>query len=102
MKTITVKGVGKASVKPDLIVISMRLETEDKEYTTTTLAAAQRIDALNKSLEEIGFGKDALKTTDFSVRTVYESVREQGGNYKSVFKGVCVQSHFKSRVWLRR
>ncbi len=87
MKTITVKGVGNASVKPDLIVISMRLETEDKEYTTTTLAAAQRIDALNKSLEEIGFGKDALKTTDFSVRTVYESVREQGGNYKSVFKG---------------
>lgn len=40
MKTITVKGVGNASVKPDLIVISMRLETEDKEYTTTTLAAA--------------------------------------------------------------
>ena len=87
MKTITVKGVGKVSVKPDLIVISMRLETEDKEYATTTETAAQRIDALNKSLEEIGFGKDALKTTDFSVRTVYESVREQNGAYKSVFKG---------------
>ena len=29
MKTITVKGVGNVSVKPDLIVISMNLETKN-------------------------------------------------------------------------
>lgn len=31
MKTITVKGTGRVSAKPDLIVVSMRLETEDKD-----------------------------------------------------------------------
>ena len=30
-KTITVKGVGNVSVKPDLIVVSMKLATEDRE-----------------------------------------------------------------------
>ena len=47
MKTITVKGVGSVSVKPDLIVISMNLETKNKDYEKTMDYAAQRIDLLN-------------------------------------------------------
>ena len=51
MKTITVKGMGKVSVAPDLIVISMRLETEDKEYEKTMALAAEKIELLNKDDE---------------------------------------------------
>lgn len=32
MKTITIKGIGQIALKPDLIVISMKMETIDKEY----------------------------------------------------------------------
>ena len=32
MKTITINGVGKVAIKPDLIVISMNLKTLDKDY----------------------------------------------------------------------
>ena len=42
-KTIIVKGVGNVSVKPDLIVVSMKLATEDREYDKTMELAAQRI-----------------------------------------------------------
>lgn len=92
-KTITVKGTGRVSVKPDMIVVSMRLETKDKEYDKTMESAAERIELINKSLEEIGFEKQAVKTTDFNVRTDYESVRDKDNNYKSVFKGyVCNHS----------
>ena len=86
-KTITVKGVGNVSVKPDLIVVSMKLATEDREYDKTMELAAQRISLINDSLETIGFEKNSVKTTDFNVCTNYESVKDKSGNYKSVFKG---------------
>ncbi len=90
MKTITVKGIGNVSVKPDWIIVSMKLETEDKEYDKTTELAAERITLINESLAKIGFERNSVKTTDFNVRTNYESVKDKNGNYKSVFKGyVC-------------
>ena len=52
-KTITVKGVGNVSVKPDLIVVSMKLATEDREYEKTMELAAERISLINDSLETI-------------------------------------------------
>lgn len=95
MKTITIKGTGRISVKPDLIVVAIRLETEDKEYDKTMETAAKRIDVLNKSLEELGFEKNAAKTTSFNVRTNYESVRDKDGSYKSVFKGYVCNHNLK-------
>ena len=82
-KTITVKGVGNVSVKPDLIVVSMKLATEDREYDKTMELAAQRISLINDSLETIGFEKNSVKTTDFNVRTNYESVKDKSGNYNA-------------------
>ena len=82
-KTITVKGVGNVSVKPDLIVVSMKLGTEDREYDKTMELAAERISLINDSLEKIGFEKNSVKTTDFNVRTNYESVKDKSGNYKN-------------------
>ena len=90
MNTITVKGIGNVSVKPDWIIVSMKLETENKEYDKTTELAAERITLINESLAKIGFESNSVKTTDFNVRTNYESVKDKNGNYKSVFKGyVC-------------
>ena len=95
MKTITVKGTGRLSVKPDLIVISMRLETGEKEYDKTTELAAERIDQLDRALGEVGFGKGVMKTTSFNVRTDYENVRDKDGAYKSVFKGYVCNHNLK-------
>lgn len=94
-KTITVKGVGNVSVKPDLIVVSMKLATEDREYDKTMELAEEQISFINDSLEEIGFEKNSVKTTDFNVRTNYESVKDKSGNYKSVFKGYVCNHNLK-------
>ena len=94
-KIITVKGVGNVSVKPDLIVVSMKLATEDREYEKTMELAAERISLINGSLEKIGFKKNSVKTTDFNVRTNYESVKDKSGNYKSVFKGIGARLRFQ-------
>lgn len=60
-RTITVKGYGHASVRPDLIVVSMTLETENKDYGKTMELAAGKIELLNNSLEKIGFEKNPSK-----------------------------------------
>ena len=93
MKTITVKGTGKLSQKPDLITVSMQLSSEDKEYDKAMQKAAEKTDHLNRAVETIGFAKNAVKTTDFNIRTKYESIKNRNGNYENVFCGyVCTHS----------
>lgn len=95
MKTITVKGVGNVSVKPDLVVLSMSLETRNRDYETAMREAASRIDHINESLLAIGFEKESVKTTDFNVRTDYESKKDRNGNYYRVFNGYVVNHRLK-------
>ena len=81
MKTITVKGVGKISVKPDCVVLSMALETKNHDYEAAMNEAANKIEHINKSLVAIGFEKESVKTTDFNVRTHYENKKDTKGHY---------------------
>ena len=80
-RTITVKGMGNAKTSPDYIVISMSLEAQNNDYDETMELADKQIDYLNASLEEIGFEKKAVKTTNFNVRTDYDNVKDKNGNY---------------------
>lgn len=61
MRTITVKGIGAVSVKPDLIVLRLSMVTEEYEYDAAMKAAAEKIDFLNKALEAAGFEKNRRK-----------------------------------------
>lgn len=86
-RTITVKGIGRASAKPDYVVLSMTLEAKHKEYQAAMDMAGNLIQHLNDTITAIGFEKGAAKTTNFNVRTDYERVKNRYGNYESVFCG---------------
>lgn len=94
-RTITVKGMGNAKTSPDYIVISMSLEAQNNDYDETMELAAKQIDYLNASLEEIGFEKKAVKTTNFNVRIDYDNVKDKNGNYKRVFNGYVCSHNLK-------
>lgn len=87
MRTITVKCIGAVSVKPDLIVLRLSMETAEYEYDAAMKAAAEKIDFLNKALEAAGFEKKSAKTADFRVRADYDRLNDGKGNYTSVFMG---------------
>lgn len=87
MRTITVKGIGAVSVKPDLIVLRLSMVTSEYEYDAAMKTAAEKIDFLNKALEAAGFEKKSAKTADFRVRADYDSLNDGKGNYTSVFMG---------------
>ena len=86
-RTITVRGVGSVSVKPDYITLSMTIDSHDKSYDRATEEAARRIDILQDATVSVGYKKDALKTASFNVETRYENVKDRQGNYKREFSG---------------
>lgn len=94
-KTITVKGVGKVSASPDLVVLSMVLESQDLIYEKAMDNAAKHIEQLNASLETVGFEKKSVKTTNFNVRTDYEYKRTKNGDNERVFNGYVVKHNLK-------
>ena len=97
-RTITVRGVGKATAKADFVTINMSMKTSDMEYDTAMDMAAVKIDGLYA-----GFGADDLKTTKFRVDTAYDTIKDRDGNYKRIFEGFVVhhdvrlQFDFESR-----
>lgn len=94
-KTIRIKGVGKASSRPDTIVIPLSLITTDLEYDKAISLASSRIDLISKALMGIGFKKESIKTTSFNVDTRYKSIKDRYNNYQSVFEGYEVSHKLK-------
>lgn len=91
-RLITVKGMGNVRVKPDVVVLSMELVSHRFEYEDTMELATATVSQLTTAIVGAGFKQEDVKTTNFNVRTSYESYRDADGNYKSKFDGyVCEQ-----------
>ena len=86
-RTITVKGVGSFKAKPDYVVISMNIESKDKDYAKAVENANKRINILEQTVSGIGFEKGSIKTTRFGVSAQYENKKDAGGSFKRVFAG---------------
>ncbi len=86
-RTIVVKGVGTATAKPDFVELSLTLFTDDKEYGAAMAKASDEIAELKSAVAGCGFEESALKTLDFNVDTLYDSVRDERGDYRQVFAG---------------
>ena len=95
MRTITVKGTGKVQVPVDWIELSLKLETTAPDYPAMMAQAAQRQNALQTSVQQLGFSDTDLKTLSYRVRTVTRSVRDAEGDYRDVFVGYCCTHAFR-------
>lgn len=93
--TITVRGIGRATAKPDTVVLSMSLDSRALEYDKALEIASDNIEEIIRVLMDVGFDKDAVKTTSFNVRTDYDSVKDRNGNYRQEFRGYVVNHNLK-------
>lgn len=89
-RTIRITGVGSASAKVDLIVISMVIRVTKFEYLDAMTEAGDLLDDLRAALAKVGFEKEELKTTSFSVDKKQNYVTDKKGNSKWVFVGYTV------------
>ena len=85
-REIIVKGIGKAAVAPDLIVLNMNLEVSDMDYDKTMRRSSDMLDKLRSAISSAGHDGKEMKTTSFNINTKYESYRENGG-HKQRFAG---------------
>ena len=90
-RTITVKGVGTASTKPDYVIINFKLTAKDKDYGRSVEEANRRIGLLKNAVESVRFSVEDLKTISYNVRTDYENVRNKFGSYDRKFVGYCCE-----------
>ena len=95
MRTITVKGTGNVSARPDYIILSLNIETLSESYDRAMSEAAERIERLQDAAVRVGYRKEDLKTTSFDVQTKYENVKERQGNYKREFAGYACNYRLK-------
>ena len=70
-RIITVTGSGTAYATPDSVVINGQVIGTYNDYSEAVRASAEALSSLRKSIGEAGFDMDDLKTTNFSVDTVY-------------------------------
>lgn len=81
-KTITIKGIGRVSAKPDYVELFMNILAKDKDYNKVMELAGSQIQLLKATLICIGFAGDSLKTTNFDVDLSYDSVKDKRGIIK--------------------
>lgn len=86
-RTITVRASGKVSLKPDLVITSLTLKSIDKDYLNAFNVISDKYNNLQDNLINIGFDKSDLKTSSYNISSEYESVSDENGRYKTVFKG---------------
>lgn len=94
-RTITVTGIGRATARPDTVIISMTKESQDKDYERAMQIEDDGIADITHYLTEAKFQKDMIKTTDFEVRTEYENLKDRSGNYRRAFKCYVVSQKLK-------
>ena len=86
-RTVTVKGVGAVSLKPDYIEITLNILSKSSEYSEAVSAANAAIGRLKSAVTSVGFADDDLKTLNFNVKTNYENEADDMGRYRRVFRG---------------
>lgn len=86
MRTIRITGTGQLKLRPDVTVITMNLRGKCPDYDKTLEKSASDTELLKNALEQFGFERRDLKTTDFNVSADYERY-EKNGTYHTRFAG---------------
>lgn len=94
-RTITVKGIGSVSAKPDLITLPMSLTARDPDYGKAMECAAEKIHLLEQAAAQTGFAKEELKTLRFDTNAEYENIQDPQGHYRQQFTGYACSYQLK-------
>ena len=79
---IHIRGIGHAEQVPDLVILSLILSAQNKDYSAALKIGSQQIEMLRESIVEAGFKADDLKTTKFNVEAKYEREEYKDGTSK--------------------
>jgi len=85
-REIIVKGIGKTTVTPDIIILNINFEALEIDYDKSMERGAEMLNSLREAVISAGHDGKELKTTNFNINTKYESYRVKD-DYKQRFIG---------------
>ena len=94
-RTIRVTGKGTVRLRPDLTRLTLTLQGTDEDYGEVLKKSAEDTETLRGVLESLGFDREAMKTVQFNVDTVYEGYQDEKGVYRNRFVGYQFQHTLK-------
>ena len=74
MRTISIKGTGKAKRDPDLVIFDISTSAQSEVYADSVVESNRLVNKLKQAFEDMGFKKDDLKTVNYHTHPVYEYV----------------------------
>jgi uncharacterized protein len=74
---MVVEGVAKIKAKPDLVTFTLNVEKKDVTESSSITLLNKEIDALVKSLNEIGFDNKSIKISDYNVSGVQDEQKKK-------------------------
>ncbi|MEK7664022.1 MAG: SIMPL domain-containing protein [Patescibacteria group bacterium] len=83
-REITVTGEGKALAKPDIAMISFGVTSESKKSQDAVNQNNQKMNAIIKSIKDLGVGEKDIKTTSYNLYPVYGTERSSPIYYKVI------------------
>lgn len=86
-RLIKVNGVGKLSLKPDLVVFHLTLHRDNKDYKALIEESVKYLNHLNSLVSEILNKSNSVKNESFIINENYKEERDDKGNYKRVLAG---------------
>lgn len=97
MRTITIKGKGKAIRNPDLVICRISATTLEEQYDDSVVAMNKLVDDIKISLKENGFNDGDLKTVSFDINQRYGHVKKGIINkeYQQKFLGFLIEHELK-------
>lgn len=94
-KSITVGGLGRASVKPDTAEITLSVRARDSDYEKAMKEAQEKTGAVTRAVKDAGFSEEALKTVNFTAAADYDRERTPDGGFREVFLGYRVSHELR-------
>lgn len=97
MRSITIKGNGKSSKSPDLVIINISTHIIKEELDEALDSMDELTNKLKNSFANIGFNEDDLKTLKFDIKPQYKHIEKGIINkeYKNVFAGFRIRHNLK-------
>ena len=81
---VTIQGEGKATATPDVVYVTVGVETTAKTAYDALAANNESMSKLFTTLEKFGIKKEHIQTSDLSVQPQYDYNKKYEGGYKLI------------------
>ena len=89
---ISVSGSATASSNPDTLIIVLGVESEAKTANESLSQNSNSLNSVISSLKNSGISEDDIKTSNFSIYPLYDSIKDSNGNWQQILNGYRVSN----------